>query len=340
MAGGNPSIPHITVVTDFVSTQSLSTRPSRLSLDVPPRPSPSYAPSIDEGSIGVPPSPSLSAESLVHFVTSVVLRENKPRDETSSLGLLNDKLVAKHGRRPSWASSSEGHSSLDGTVPNYGAVSLSPLRRVTSAAAGTTAESLTHMYLDNLSEWSCPRSRRMQKDNADSDGVTAIFEHSPERAKLGGGREAAEELDNTRIDFGQGSDGVNPIPFAFKPFMLADMLDPKNLDILEGLGGTQGLLKGLGTNLMRGLGGNTLTKMVSSVDSRRGQYVKEPPLKKSQVDARGSTFNNVGGDQHNIQIVINNSSSPYVEEVDETINTLVRTSILLSYSPNPHAQMS
>ena len=157
---------------------------------------------------------------------------------------------------------------------------------------------------------------------------------------MGDDKEAAEELGNTRIDFEQDSDGVNPIPFAVKPFMLADTLDPKNLDILEGLGGTQGLLKGLGTNLMRGLGGNTLTKMVSSVDSRRGQYVKEPPLKKSQVDARGSTFNNVGGDQHNIQIVINNSPSPYVEEVDETINTLVRTSILLSYSPNPHAQMS
>jgi hypothetical protein len=135
----------------------------------------------------------------------------------------------------------------------------------------------------------------MKKDSADSDGVTAIFEHSPERAKLGDDKEAAEELGNTRIDLEQDSDDVNPMPFAFKPFMLADMLDPKNLDILEGLGGTQGLLKGLGTNLMRGLGGNALTKMVSSVGSRRGQDVKEPPVKKSQVDARGSTFNNVGG---------------------------------------------
>ena len=78
---------------------------------------------------------------------------------------------AKHGRRPSWASSSEGHSSLDGTVPNHGAVSLSPLRRVTSAAAGTTAESPTNMYVDNLSECSRPRSRRMQKDNADSESL-------------------------------------------------------------------------------------------------------------------------------------------------------------------------
>jgi hypothetical protein len=138
MAGGNPNIPHIAVTTDFASTHSLLVHkaclrpPSKFtmsSLDVRPHsrtPSPSYASSIDGGSIGAPPSPTLSTQSSVHFATSVMLRENKPGDGASSLGLLKDRSVAKHGRRPSWASSGEGHGSLDGTEPNYGASAFRP----------------------------------------------------------------------------------------------------------------------------------------------------------------------------------------------------------------------
>lgn len=39
-----------------------------------------------------------------------------------------------------------------------------------------------------------------------------------------------------------------------------------------------------------------------------------------QVDARGSTVNNVGGDQ--INIVVNNPTSAHIEEMDEDITTL------------------
>jgi Ca2+-transporting ATPase len=96
----------------------------RMSLDVPPRsPSPSYASSI-EGSTMAPPSPTLSTQSSVHFATSVALRDNKPGDGTSSLGLLNtDRSVAKHIRKSSWASS--GHSSLDVTEPDHAVNDLS-----------------------------------------------------------------------------------------------------------------------------------------------------------------------------------------------------------------------
>jgi hypothetical protein len=46
--------------------------------------------------------------------------------------------------------------------------------------------------------------------------------------------------------------------------------------------------------------------------------------KPQQIDARGSTFNNIGRDQHNnIQIVINNPLSLSVEEVNENIDTPV-----------------
>lgn len=46
---------------------------------------------------------------------------------------------------------------------------------------------------------------------------------------------------------------IDPTPFAFKPFALASLVDPKNLDALEDMGGINILLRGLGTNRLRGL---------------------------------------------------------------------------------------
>lgn len=43
-------------------------------------------------------------------------------------------------------------------------------------------------------------------------------------------------------------------PFEFKPYVLASMLDPKDLDSLCAIGGTEGLLKGLRTSSTKGLG--------------------------------------------------------------------------------------
>jgi Ca2+-transporting ATPase len=48
-------------------------------------------------------------------------------------------------------------------------------------------------------------------------------------------------------------DTADPTPFAFKPLELAGLLDPKNLDELERLGGLDGLLEGLGADPVRGL---------------------------------------------------------------------------------------
>jgi P-type Ca2+ transporter type 2C len=121
----------------------------RMSLDVPPRsPSPSYASSNEGSSTFAPPSPTLSTQSSVHFATSVALRDNKPGDGTSSLGLLHaDKSVARHSRKPSWASSGEGHSSLEGTEPDHSGIGLTSLQYITSAATSMTAESPTHTHV-------------------------------------------------------------------------------------------------------------------------------------------------------------------------------------------------
>jgi len=46
---------------------------------------------------------------------------------------------------------------------------------------------------------------------------------------------------------------VDTAPFPFDPNMLAQMLDPKNIETLAQLGGTSGLLQGLGTDPFHGL---------------------------------------------------------------------------------------
>ena len=48
-------------------------------------------------------------------------------------------------------------------------------------------------------------------------------------------------------------ESINPAPFRYKPFQLAHLLDPKDLGMLTALGGTDGIIRGLGTNADRGL---------------------------------------------------------------------------------------
>ena len=46
---------------------------------------------------------------------------------------------------------------------------------------------------------------------------------------------------------------VDPTPFVFRPFYLASLVDPKNLDALETMGGVTGLLRGVGVDAANGL---------------------------------------------------------------------------------------
>jgi Ca2+-transporting ATPase len=48
-------------------------------------------------------------------------------------------------------------------------------------------------------------------------------------------------------------------PFAFKPLQLASLVDPKNLETLEGMGGVDALIHGLGTHPTHGLSIETTT---------------------------------------------------------------------------------
>ena len=69
-----------------------------------------------------------------------------------------------------------------------------------------------------------------------------------------------EEARKGRVELIDDEADVNPAPFEFKPYTLAYVLDPKNIDLLESLGGVKGLFKGLGTSWTRGLGRRALMR--------------------------------------------------------------------------------
>lgn len=59
-------------------------------------------------------------------------------------------------------------------------------------------------------------------------------------------------MERPELDLTQ-DENIDAGPFAFKPYQLASLVDPKNLPALVKMGGVRGLLKGLGTHRKRGL---------------------------------------------------------------------------------------
>lgn len=234
----------------------------RTSLDVPRSPSLSYASSNEGSSMMAPPSPTLFIWSSVHFATS-----------------------NKHGRKPSWASSGEGHSGLEETEPDHGGIRLNMLHRATSAATSVTAISPTQTHVDELSvrsgkgSRSCSHSHR-KKGSRDSDGIMAASETigRPSGELTPGDPSKDDEEEEARkeqIELIDDEADVDPALFEFKLYTLAYMLHLKNIDLLESLVGLKGLLKGLGMSQMRGLGRKALMRSNSikagaASDSRPG----------------------------------------------------------------------
>jgi hypothetical protein len=62
------------------------------------------------------------------------------------------------------------------------------------------------------------------------------------------GEDDKDDGDKTiQLDLAQDTH-IDPTPFSFRPFHLASLADPKNLEVLEAMGGLVGLLDGLGVN--------------------------------------------------------------------------------------------
>lgn len=202
--------------------------------------------SDDGHSHNPPPSPTLSAHSghsSVHFDTSLALRNNKPENHTglSSLNMLTpDYQTGQHRRKPSWSSVG---SSSEGTEPD---IPLSPV--ITPSPT---------------------RSRFDASDDADARTVYSTQSQGKlDRVSTAGepliGHEAAPDVEHeadkhTALDLSK-DDEIDTGKFAFKPFHLAALVDPKSLPALKEMGGVAGVLKGLGTNRKRGLGRRALAR--------------------------------------------------------------------------------
>ncbi|KAF6754524.1 calcium-transporting ATPase [Ephemerocybe angulata] len=255
---GGPTIPSISIVTHLASTPSLvhddsgnvvtsqqsseganllsprsPTYTGRPTEDGPPSP----VPSDMSDSLTIPPSPTISTHS-VHFHTSLALRDNKPEEKSgmTSLGLLKPENASGQStsRRPSNATSTTEAGSED-----HG-LSDSDLRHVHSAATSAT-------HVDASSVLNSSKTSK----SGDSDSVSKKKQDKKDKKKKG---EPSEDDGKTahQIELEQDA-AINPAPFAFKPYELAHMLDPKNLDTLASFGGAAGLLRGLGTSVERGL---------------------------------------------------------------------------------------
>ncbi|KAH9481469.1 Calcium-transporting ATPase 2 [Psilocybe cubensis] len=230
------SIPSINITVDVPATTDphvASSLPPSSGLLSPHSPSnaygpPSPTPSDVSDSSYIPPSPTLSNHSG-NFPTTVQLRENRPEDKSglSSLGLLNPGL-ATHNRKASNATSMTDVESDYRHVPS-------------------TTTSVTHVDIFS------PSPSHSEKKPAESESDNSKPEKGGKKGKKGKKDDKDEPtLTAHQLELSQ-DDAIDPAPFRFKPYQLAHILDPKNLDALRSFGGIDGLLRGLGTDAERGL---------------------------------------------------------------------------------------
>ncbi|TFY55009.1 hypothetical protein EVG20_g9475 [Dentipellis fragilis] len=277
MSLGRLGIPHIEVTGSTEHLEALDTQSPTLSPDSLQQPSSPFSnrarsPS-DPGLLSLPtpiiktPRTSLDAPYSPISDTSDAHLPPRPHclltpqhDGMSSLGLLSPP--PSHSRKGSTATFSSTHSSSNETEPDHvetSGIGLSPMRSIRSDG-GSTLASPTQTHVDSASEDSRPTSRTsfLKKpwshssdgDDAGDTEVTVVEDPAP--PKKGQDPEDAESERPAALDLEQEAD-FDPAPFAFKPFLLASLVDPKSLEKLEQMGGVDGLLRGLGTHRTRGL---------------------------------------------------------------------------------------
>ncbi|KAH9052974.1 calcium-translocating P-type ATPase [Lactarius deliciosus] len=205
-------------------------RNSRNSLDIPSSPA---SHTSDASSLHPPPSPTLSAHS-----SGSIQNNPEEHDGLSSLG---------HHRKGSTATVS--------SIGNSPGLALSPVRSGQSDIP-STLPSPTNTHVDAGSDTSRPSSaagffkRTVQRVHIGSDTTRNDSVQKGDNADVK--RKGAELARPALLDLKQEAD-LNVEPFAFKPLQLASLVDPKSLESLESLGGIEGLIRGLGTNRLRGL---------------------------------------------------------------------------------------
>ncbi|KAH9159737.1 calcium-translocating P-type ATPase [Lactarius sanguifluus] len=204
-------------------------RISRNSLDVPASPAPHTS---DLSSLHPSPSATLSTNSSnsTRRATSTVLRDNNPEvhDGLLSLGPTPPPQVHRRKGRTGIGSIFTNLDVEDPSNPG-----LSPVRSGQPDVPSTHLSS-TNTHVHAGSDTSRPSSVANFR-------TTVQHIRHPSRGETDIGLDTTQEAD------------LNIEPFAFKPLQLASLVDSKSLEILERLGGVEGLIRGLGTDRVRGL---------------------------------------------------------------------------------------
>ncbi|KAF9059412.1 Ca-transporting ATPase [Rhodocollybia butyracea] len=253
----SPNSPEIRIQVPDIDDSSPSSSPLSSPADVPYPNSPSSSAadssSIHSSILTVPPSPTLSNRSSVHFEprSTLALRENYPNAKSGgdSYALLSPSGIGNtghsHKRKGSTATDNSFASSNTeaGTDPDShsprGTSELSHIKTNTSDGTRVSSPAYTR-----------DATTRKGKERASTD---------VEKSKDG-------EV-KTQAELDEEDEEMDTAPFAFTPLTLARMLDPKSYDSLNRLGGINGLLKGLGVDPTRGLGSQAPRKERHDSDS-------------------------------------------------------------------------
>ncbi|KAH9025698.1 calcium-translocating P-type ATPase [Lactarius deliciosus] len=214
-------------LSDVYDLLSPSTPISRISLDVPACPAPHTS---ESSSLHPPPSLTLSTHSSgsIRRATPTTLRDNNPEVHGGlpSLGHLTPPPQV-HRRKSRTCIGSIFTNRDVGGPSNHG---LSPVRSGQSDVLSMHPSSTnTHV-------------------NAGSDpsSVVNFFKATEQHVRHPSRGETDIGLDTTQeVD-------LNVEPFVFNPLQLTSLVDSKSLENLERLGGVEGLLRGLGTDRVRG----------------------------------------------------------------------------------------
>ncbi|KAL6301353.1 calcium-translocating P-type ATPase [Sparassis latifolia] len=111
--------------------------------------------------------------------------------------------------------------------------------------------------VDGTTVLSHSRSRSYSRRKL-SDAQRSSPAHSPTASvHVAPDADAPDAENRPELDLTQ-DDAIDPAPFAFKPYALASLVDPKNMPALQDMGGLHALLRGLGTHAKFGLDARAL----------------------------------------------------------------------------------
>ncbi|KAK0222080.1 Ca-transporting ATPase [Armillaria fumosa] len=247
----------------------------------------------------VPPSPTLSSSSGP-YPTTLALRENQPEVRFNANLLSPDSPI--HNRKASIGTLT---SSNDGTFVEE--------HRSEKSGSGSDSHSYTQYDASRSpsrerSESAPPEKEIEAQKEEEADQPN---EKGKKKKKSKKDDEKEEEVTGHRAELEQDANS-DPTPFRFKPYELAHMLDPKNLNTLEGMGGTSGLLRGLGSDNVLGLGSGP-----GHGDGRPGAGEGASQRHDPEKEVPAITLTEPGGDVHSTHASDIYNEAAFAASLDE-----------------------